>query len=77
MYAPHSFWEPTRTYGLQTGTNGRPHKDCGDFEFGSIAKCETTMSYPRTYEVLQEFIKSYAQITALMEKLLKKNVKLC
>ena len=69
----HSFWKLVGACGLQTGTDGRPREDRGDTKLGaprSVKQLHATLGHTRYY---RKFIKAYAQITAPMEKLLKKD----
>lgn len=54
------------------------HGSCKDYsncEFTTIEISALAVSHIGTYRILQKFIKGYAQITASMEKLLKKDTK--
>ena len=50
-----SFRGPTRSCGLQAGTNGGSHEDHGDTKLGSAEECEIDVRYPRKNEILQKF----------------------
>lgn len=52
MFVLCSFWELFGAHGLQTGIDGRPHKDHDDTELGSAEECEIVARYPGTYEIL-------------------------
>eukprot|EP00253_Pinus_taeda_P008527 PITA_08527 len=58
---------------LEIELDGRPYEDGGYNKFGGTKKCETTMHDVGHIGYYRKFIKSYAQITAPMEKLLKKD----
>ncbi len=70
MYFLCTFWNPARSHCMQTRIDGGSYEDSHYCE--SIKQLRTTLGHTGYY---MKFIKGYAQITAPMEKKLKKDIK--
>lgn len=78
VYVLRSFWEPIGACGLQTRTDGSPPRKIVVIlnleALRSVKQLRATLGHTGYYI---KFIQGYAQITALMEKLLKKDATFC